>query len=106
MIRFLFRFLGLLVLALAFILLIYDGTKSIADQRWLYITTVSDLWIQVNEASLMQLKPTIERLAPWLWDPVTLKILNAPAELVLAIVGAVFLLLGRKKRRLIGYARD
>jgi hypothetical protein len=106
MIRFLFRFLGLLVLALAFILLIYDGTKSIADQRWLYITTVSDLWIQVNEASLTQLKPTIERLAPWLWDPVTLKILNAPAELVLAIVGAVFLLLGRKKRRLIGYARD
>ena len=106
MIRFLFRFLGLLVLALGFILLIYDGTKSIADQRWLYITTVSDLWIQVNEASLTQLKPMIERLSPWLWDPVTLRVLSAPAELVLAIIGAIFLLLGRKKRKLIGYARD
>jgi len=106
MIRFLFRFLGLLMLALGFILLIYDGTKSIADQRWLYITTVSDLWIQVNEASLTQLKPMIERLSPWLWDPVTLRVLSAPAELVLAIIGAIFLLLGRKKRKLIGYARD
>ena len=30
MIRFLFRFLGLIMLAAAFILGIYDGTKSIA----------------------------------------------------------------------------
>jgi hypothetical protein len=36
MIRFLLRFLGLLTLALGFIFLVYDGTKSIADQR-LYI---------------------------------------------------------------------
>jgi hypothetical protein len=106
MIRFLLRFLGLLCLALGFILLVYDGTKSIADQKWLYITTVRELWIQVNENSLMQLRPVIERLAVWLWDPVTVTILNAPSELVLAIIGAVLLLLGRKKRRLIGYARD
>ena len=33
MIRFLFRFLGLLLLALSFILLVYDGTKWIADQN-------------------------------------------------------------------------
>ena len=44
MIRFLFRFLGLLCLALAFILLVYDGTKSIADQR-IYITSVTDVWV-------------------------------------------------------------
>ena len=35
-----------------------------------------------------------------------IKILNAPSELVLAIIGAVLILLGRKKRRLIGYARN
>jgi hypothetical protein len=105
MIRFLLRFLGLLCLALAFILLIYDGTKSIADQR-IYITSVTDLWVAVHEASLTQLKPLVERLSPSLWDPVTIKILNAPSELVLAIIGTVLVLLGRKKRRLIGYARD
>jgi hypothetical protein len=106
MIRFLLRFLGLLCLALAFILLVYDGTKSIADQKWLYITSVRDLWIAVHQASLTQLRPAVERVAVWLWDPVTVTILNAPSELVLAILGAVLLLLGRKKRRLIGYARD
>ena len=42
MIRFLFRFVGLLCLALGFIILVHDGTKSIADQRW-FITKVSDL---------------------------------------------------------------
>ncbi len=105
MIRFFLRFLGLLCLALAFILLVYDGTKSIADQR-IYITTVTDGWVAVHEASLTQLKPVVERLAVWLWDPLMLKILNAPSELVLAIIGAVLILLGRKKRRLIGYARN
>jgi hypothetical protein len=106
MIRFLFRFLGLLCLALAFILLVYDGTKSIADQKWFYITTVNDLWVGLDQNSLMRLKPAVERLSAWLWDPVMIKILNAPSELVLAIIGTVLILLGRKKRRLIGYARD
>ena len=105
MIRFVFRFAGLVALALGFIFLVHDGTKSIADQR-IYITTVTDGWVAVHEASLTQLKPVVERLAVWLWDPLMLKILNAPSELVLAIIGAVLILLGRKKRRLIGYARN
>ena len=50
MIRFLLRFIGLLCLALGFIFLVYDGTKSIADQRW-YVTKVSDVWITVQESS-------------------------------------------------------
>jgi hypothetical protein len=105
MIRFLFRFLGLLCLALAFILLVYDGTKSIADQR-IYITSVTDVWVAVHEASLTQLRPLVERLSVWLWDPVTVKVLKAPSEFVLAVIGTVLILIGRKKRRLIGYARD
>ena len=105
MIRFLFRFVGLLCLALAFILLVYDGTKSIADQR-IYITSVTDMWVAVHEASLTQLRPAVERLSVWLWDPVAVKILAAPSELVLAVIGMVLILIGRKKRRLIGYARD
>jgi hypothetical protein len=105
MIRFLFRFLGLLCLALAFILLVYDGTKSIADQR-IYITTVTEVWVAVHEGSLTQLRPVAERLSVWLWDPVIVKILNAPGALVLAIIGTLLILIGRKKRPLIGYARD
>jgi hypothetical protein len=105
MIRFLFRFLGLVCLALGFIFLVYDGTKSIADQR-LYITRVSDVWAAVHESSLGQLRPMVERLAAWLWDPVVQSVLNAPTWLVLVILGTLLILLGRKKRPLIGYARD
>jgi hypothetical protein len=105
MIRFLFRFLGLLCLALGFIFLVYDGTKSIADQR-LYITRVSDVWASVHEQSLAQLRPTVEQIAIWLWDPVVQGVLMAPSWLVLAIIGTILIVLGRKRRPLIGYARD
>jgi len=104
MIRFLLRFLGLLCLALGFILLVYDGTKWIADQRW-HVTKVSDLWISVQESSLAKVEPLVDRIAPWLSNPVALGVLNAPSWLVLFILGSILLLLGRKKRPLIGYAR-
>ena len=104
MIRFLFRFIGLLCLALGFIFLVYDGTKSIADQRW-FITRVSDVWIMINENSLTKLKPMLEGIAGWLWDPLVVSVLNAPTWLVLLILGTILILLGRKKRPLIGYAR-
>jgi hypothetical protein len=105
MIRFLFRFVGLLALALAFVLLVYDGTKSIADQT-LYISSVDYIWSSIHEGSRAQVQPTLERLAPWLWDPVGVAVLNAPTELVLGIFGAILILIGRKRRPLIGYARD
>jgi hypothetical protein len=104
MIRFLFRFIGLLFLALAFIFFVYDGTKSIADQRW-YVTRVAEVWATFHESSLAQARPTLEGLAPWLWDPVASHVLNAPACVVLVILGTMLVLLGRKRRALIGYAR-
>jgi hypothetical protein len=105
MIRFLFRFIGLLCLALGFIFLVYDGTKSIVDQR-LYITTVSDVWAAVYEQSLAQVRPTVEQIALWLWDPLVQGVLTAPSWLVLAIIGTILIIIGRKRRPLIGYARD
>jgi hypothetical protein len=105
MIRFLLRFIGLLSLALAFIFLVYDGTKSIADQR-LYVTKVAEVWATLHERSLTHVRPTLEGLAPWLWDPVASSVLNAPACLVLVIIGTILVLLGRKRRPLIGYARN
>ena len=105
MIRFLFRFIGLITLALGFIFLVYDGTKSIADQR-IYITRVSDVWVSIHESSLTQVRPAVERISTWLWDPVLSSVLNAPSWLVLVILGTILMVLGRKKRPLIGYARD
>jgi hypothetical protein len=105
MIRFLFRTLGLLFLAAAFVFLVYDGTKSIAANALVY-TKVNEVWTLLHAASLQQLQPLIERNAsPWLWDQVAVTVLNAPAFVALGIVGAILVLLGRRKKPLIGYAR-
>jgi hypothetical protein len=107
MIRFVFRFFGLLTLALGFIFLVYDGTKSIADQT-LYISSVGTIWENIHQSSLAALQPTVERFAgAWVWQGVVQPyFLKQPASLVLAIVGGILILLGRKKKPLIGYARD
>jgi hypothetical protein len=104
MIRFLFRLVGLLLLALAFIFFVYDGTKSIADQRW-YVTNVAEVWSTVHENSLALVRPTLERAAPWLWDMANY-VLNTSFCLVLVILGTILVLIGRKRRPLIGYARN
>jgi len=106
MIRFLFRFIGLCLLATAFVFFVYDGTKTIANQQLLFFK-FSDAWAMIDQNTLLLLQPMIERHAPhWLWDPVTTSILNSPAWLVLAVIAGILILLGRKKKPLIGYARD
>ena len=104
MIRFLIRLTGLLCLAGAFFFVIHDGTKSIADQRW-YVSRGSDLWTMLHQPSLAQVEPTMRGMAPWLWDPVAVSILQAPIWLVLVILGGILILVGRKKRPMIGYSR-
>lgn len=106
MIRFVFRFFGLIFLAFAFIFLIYDGTKSIADRTDFFITKTSDVWSAIHQTSFLALQPLLEKQADWLWDPVAVTVLKQPAWLVLAVIGIVFILIGRKKKPLIGYARD
>jgi hypothetical protein len=105
MIRFLFRFIGLICLAAAFILVIYDGTKSIAGNR-VFITSVRVLWELINAGSLQKIKPVIEPYAGGLlWDPVMVAILAAPSWSLLGGFGILLLLLGRRKKPLIGYQR-
>jgi len=105
MIRFLIRAVGFFALAAAFLLVIYDGTKSIAGNA-IFITTVRNLWETINAASLQALRPLMEgRLGPYAWDPVFAYFLNAPSWAALGILGVILILLGRRPRPLIGYAR-
>jgi hypothetical protein len=105
MIRFLLRFLGLLLLALAFILVIYDGMKSIAD-RTFYATALSQFWIEIHASSLQAAQKSVEGMSETLWSMVIAPILEQPAAAIFAVVGAILIVLGRKKKPLIGYARD
>jgi len=106
MIRFLLRFIGLICMAAAFILVIYDGTKSIAANA-LFLTSARTLWELVNAASLAKLRPLLEPYAGGiLWNPVMVSILAAPSWSLLGGFGILLLVLGRKKKPLIGYARS
>ena len=91
MIRFVFRFAGLVALALGFIFLVHDGTKSIADQT-LYLSSVSSTWENVHQSSLAALQPVVERYAgTWGWQGVVKPyFLDQPVSLVLAIKKRAF----------------
>ena len=104
MFRFLFRFIGLWLLAGGFIALVIDGTRSITGGR-IVIMPMVEAWLVIHPASLEWLKTMIERdLSPRLWDPVFLYVLYAPLWVVLGAVGAVLVVLGRRRPRPIGYS--
>jgi hypothetical protein len=101
--RFLLRFIGLLLLAGAFVALIIDGTKSIAAGTPVR-TTFEQTWDNINQDSKPAVKAFLDRRAgPWLWTSGVQVVLDLPTWLVLGVAGAVLVLLGRRKARLIGY---
>ena len=106
MIRFVFRFIGLWILAAGFVALVRDGTKSIAGNA-LFVTRLGEDWNNIHGGSLEALKALVERYTgSSLWDLASLYVLGAPTWLVLAILGSILMLIGRKKKPLIGYGRD
>jgi hypothetical protein len=110
MIRFLLRTLGVVFLAIAFIFLVIDGTKSIAANALFppLLTPLNETWTQLHEIvhapSLQQLQLAIEQVSPWLWD-LTLAVFSAPTFAVIGAIGVILVVIGRRKKPLIGYAR-
>lgn len=106
MIRFVFRFIGLWILAAGFVALVRDGTKSIAGNA-VFVTRLGEDWNNLNSGGLDALKALADRHAgPWLWEAMSAYVLAAPSWLVLGILGSILMLIGRKKKPLIGYGRD
>jgi len=105
MIRFLLRFIGRCLLATAFVFFVYDGTESIANQQVLYMK-VGEVWALVDQNSLSLVEEWVKRKAIWAWNPYVQTLFDLPAWIVLGIMAMILILLGRKKKPLIGYARD
>lgn len=101
MIRSLLRLIGIVTLAVGFILLMYDGARSIADSR-VAIYKLGQFWTDVHAGSLQAVQASLPAAV---WDPGITTILDQPAWLIFGLVGGIFILLGRKRRPLIGYAR-
>ena len=105
MIRFLLRFIGLCLLATAFVFLVYDGTKSIANHDVIY-TKVVDVWAIIDQTSLNLVQSWLKMKFAWAWDPYLQRAFDLPAWIVVGVVATILILLGRKKKPLIGYVRD
>jgi hypothetical protein len=105
MIRFLCRFIGLLLLATAFVFFVYDGTKTIANQQLIYMK-FSEIWAIIDQNSLNLVQDWLKRRALWAWDPYLQEIFDLPTWVVLGIIAIILVLFGRKKKPLIGYTRD
>src|ERR1043165_8138424 len=103
MIRFLLSFIGLLLLALGFIFLVYDGIRSISDGSIL-LTRTSEVWNIVHDRSLASFQTLVEsRTGPNLWRAVNSRILEQRASAVSCVLGVILIVIGRKKKPLIGY---
>jgi hypothetical protein len=106
MIRFVLRFVGLLLLALGFIFLVYDGIRSISDGHIL-LTRTNEVWLIVHDRSLAGFQAMVEKRAGAdIWQVFIAPVLEQPASAISCILGVVLIVLGRKKKPLIGYARD
>ena len=81
--RFLAQFLGLFLAAAAFVVVIVDGTRSIADSAW-KVLSIEGLWTWLSPRSLAQAQAGVESiLSAFVWNDIVLPLLHLPfAELL------------------------
>jgi hypothetical protein len=104
MLKFLFRFTGLWLLAGAFVAFVIDGARSIAASRIVFMPFL-EAWAAVHVGSIEAVQRGIEQnLSPWIWQSLALPVLNAPLWLILGVLGCLLILFGRKRTRSIGYS--
>lgn len=103
MIRFLLRLLGFLLLAAAFVGLVLDGARTIANGALSFVS-VADLALAVARERWLALQPLVEaRLGSAAWAYALGPLSQAPASLIALVLGAVLLRLGQPPREPIGY---
>ena len=104
MLRFIARFIGFWLFAGGLVAAVIDGTRSIADSQikltplWETLTRsiVAPSQLNLAQGAVQEHVPVI---GPWLWDAVVLNLLQLPTSLVLFVLGAVLMVVGRKRRR-------
>ncbi|MEQ1768279.1 MAG: hypothetical protein ABL879_00410 [Devosia sp.] len=96
--RLLLRTLGTLLIAVAMILLIIDGTKSLAANT-IVTTSLNDSWQQIHAASLEQFRTFLaSRFFGAVLETVASAILNFPGWAVIGLPGIFLAWAGRSRR--------
>lgn len=102
MLRLMFRFLALMLLAAAFAALVIDGARSLSDST-LVLTPLGQTLFNLFPSKFPLLQPAVERhVAPFLWDPALVTLLLAPTWVVAGLAGALLMRLTRRRRPPIG----
>ena len=105
MIRFFFRFLSVLALAVAVIMAVLDATRSVAADA-LVLTPLASSWHAVSPDTLEATQNSFQQLgAPGLWDPVTVTMLTLPGFAIFLALSLIFYLIGRRPERRLGRLR-
>lgn len=95
------RLTARLMLVVALIALVSDGTRSIANDSGIVITSAIDYWAELAPTSLETVKRTLSlKVHPAIWDSGFARLLALPAWLVLGGLAVIILTLARKRRQL------
>jgi hypothetical protein len=104
--RLLLRIVGTLLIACAVILVIIDGTKSLAASA-LVITPLGDTWSGINAASLAALRQFFAtRLFGPLLDGAIAALVSCPGWAVLGVPGLLLAWAGRSRRERVFLRQD
>jgi hypothetical protein len=102
MIRFFFRMMALVLLAIAVLFAVLDATRSIAASE-LVMTPLGESWAAALPETLDLARSYAERvLHPMFWDPVIVFVLGIPGFLVFGLLSLAFYAIGRKPARRFG----
>jgi len=97
--RLVLRILGTWLIGLALVLLVVDGTKSLAANTIVF-TSLGEVWMQLHPPSLAAVSGFFEsRFFADLLDAAMQALLTYPAFAVLGVPGIVIALAGRRPRR-------
>jgi len=102
MIRFLFRFLATISLAVAVIMAVLDATRTVAAKA-LVMTPLVISWDNTFPQQLVEFRAfLVQKVGPLAWDPVALTLLTLPGFVVFAILAFLLYAIGRRPQRRIG----
>lgn len=97
--RLILRIAGTWLIGLALVLLVVDGTKSLAANG-LAFTALAELWTQLHPPSLAAVRQFFEsRFFADLLAATLTALLGYPAFAVFGVPGIILAMLGRKPRR-------
>ena len=96
MIRFLFRCLSTMSLAVAVVMAVLDATRTVAAEA-LVMTPLGTSWAAISPDTMERTQAFVSgQISPEAWNPAALSVLALPGFIVFAALSLIFYLIGRK----------